>query len=153
MDLSLDNKVNTNTLKENEIEDFMQELQNSLTNDKTNNLYNEILKEMPLASKYESQLCEIIKDSMEELSYEYDFLYFDYDKNKKNYYFDLYSEGEITREYLSKDDAKDIELKKGTFWHIWDENNILESEDLKENIKIRTESELDSLEWENKKGK
>ena len=68
---------------------------------------------------------------MEELSYEYDFIYFDYDKKEESYYFDLYFDGERTREY----------------------DSIFESEDLKDNIKINVEYEIDKLDWKSKNAK
>ena len=110
----------------------------------------EILNEITLATKYKEQLDDIVNKYMEELSYEYDFLYFDYDKKEESYYFDLYLDGERTREYLSKDDAKGMEYKNGTLWHIWDEDSIFESEDLKDNIKINVECEIDMLDWKSK---
>ena len=113
----------------------------------------EILNEITLATKYKEQLDDIVNKYMEELSYEYDFLYFDYDKKEESYYFDLYLDGERTREYLSKDDAKGMESKNGTLWRIWDEDSIFESDDLKDNIKINVECEIDMLDWKSKNGK
>lgn len=113
----------------------------------------EILNEITLATKYKEQLDDIVNKYMEELSYEYDFLYFDYDKKEESYYFDLYLDGERTREYLSKDDAKGMESKNGTLWRIQDEDSIFESEDLKDNIKINVECEIDMLDWKSKNGK
>lgn len=119
----------------------------------TTTLNMEILNEITLATKYKEQLDDIVNKYMEELSYEYDFLYFDYDKKEESYYFDLYLDGERTREYLSKDDAKGMESKNGTLWRIWDEDSIFESEDLKDNIKINVECEIDMLDWKSKNGK
>lgn len=151
MDLTLNNEINKNNTKDNQIEDFMQELQNSLTKkDSTTTLNMEILNEIELAIQHKDSLNGIVNKCMEELSYKYDFLYFDYDKKEKNYYFDLYSNGEATREYLSQDDVKGMESKKGTIWRIWDEYNILESDDLKDNVKFSTEYELQSLESKSK---
>ena len=113
----------------------------------------EILNEITLATKYKEQLDDIFNNYIEELSYEYDFLYFDYDKKEESYYFDLYLDGERTREYLSKDDAKGMKSKNGTLWRIWDEDSIFESEDLKDNIKINVECEIDMLDWKSKNRK
>ena len=71
----------------------------------------------------------------------------------ESYYFDLYLDGERTREYLSKDDAKGMESKNGTLWRILDEDSIFESEDLKDNIKINVECEIDMLDWKSKNRK
>mgnify|MGYP004610240857 FL=1 len=154
IDLGIDNKINQNNETKDEIGELVKELQNSLTKEEfTTTLNMEILNEITLATKYKEQLDDIINKYMEELSYEYDFLYFDYDKKEESYYFDLYLDGERTREYLSKDDAKGMESKNGTLWRIWDEDSIFESEDLKDNIKINIECEIDMLDWKSKNGK
>lgn len=154
IDLGIDNEINQNNETKDEIGEFVKELQNSLTKEESTTTLNmEILNEITLATKYKEQLDDIVNKYMEELSYEYDFLYFDYDKKEESYYFDLYLDGERTREYLSKDDAKGMESKKGTLWRIWDEDSIFESEDLKDNIKINVECEIDMLDWKSKNGK
>ncbi len=154
IDLGIDNEINQNNETKDEIGEFIKELQNSLTKEKfTTTLNMEILNESTLATKYKEQLDDIVNKYMEELSYEYDFLYFDYDKKEESYYFDLYLDGERTRKYLSKDDAKGMESKNGTLWRIWDEDSIFESEDLKDNIKINVECEIDMLDWKSKNGK
>ena len=154
IDLGIDNEINQNNETKDEIEEFIKELQNSLTKEEfTTTLNMEILNEITLATKYKEQLDDIINKYMEELSYEYDFLYFDYDKKEESYYFDLYLDGERTREYLSKDDAKGMESKNGTLWRILDEDSIFESEDLKDNIKINVECEIDMLDWKSKNRK
>lgn len=151
IDLGIDNEINQNNETKDEIGEFVKELQNSLTKEEfTTTLNMEILNEITLATKYKEQLDDIVNKYMEELSYEYDFLYFDYDKKEESYYFDLYLDGKRTREYLSKDDAKGMESKNGTLWHIWDEDSIFESEDLKDNIKINVECEIDMLDWKSK---
>lgn len=154
IDLGIDNEINQNNETKDEIGELVKELQNSLTKEEfTTTLNMEILNEITLATKYKEQLDDIVNKYMEELSYEYDFLYFDYDKKEESYYFDLYLDGERTREYLSKDDAKGMESKNGTLWRIWDEDSIFESEDLKDNIKINVECEIDMLDWKSKNGK
>lgn len=153
MDLTINNEISKNYSTDNKVEDFMKELQNSLTKDsvRINNLYNEIMQENPLASKYKNQLSDIIKDCMDTLSYEYDFLYFDYDKNEKSYFIDGYSEGNITRNKMSNKDLKETNFEKGSFWEIYDENHVVEANELKDYLKINVESELETLEFENKK--
>lgn len=151
IDLGIDNEINQNNETKDEIGEFVKELQNSLTKEEfTTTLNMEILNEITLATKYKEQLDDIVNKYMEKLSYEYDFLYFDYDKKEESYYFDIYLDGKRTREYLSKDDAKGMEYKNGTLWHIWDEDSIFESEDLKDNIKINVECEIDMLDWKSK---
>lgn len=153
MDLTINNEISKNHTTDNKVEDFMKELQNSLTKDNTriNNLYNEILQENPLASKYENQLSDTIKDCMDTLSYEYDFLYFDYDKNEKSYFIDGYSEGNITRNKMSDKDLEGTNFEKGSFWEIYDENHVVEADELKDYLKINVESKLETLEFESKK--
>ena len=153
MDLTINNEISKNHSTDNKVEGFMKELQNSLTKDsnRINNLYNEILQENPLASKYENQLSDIIKDCMDTLSYEYDFLYFDYDKNEKSYFIDGYSEGNITRNKMSDKDLKGTNFEKGSFWEIYDENHVVEADELKDYLKINVESKLETLEFESKK--
>lgn len=154
IDLDIDNEINQNNETKDEIGEFVKELQNSLTKDElTTTLNMEILSEITLASKHREQLDDIVNKCMQELSYEYDFIYFDYDKKQESYYIDLYLDGKKTKEYLSKDDAKGMESKNGTLWHIWDEDGIFESDGLKDNIKINVEYEIDKLESKSKNGK
>ena len=142
IDLGIDNEINQNNETKDEIGEFVKELQNSLTKEEfTTTLNMEILNEITLATKYKEQLDDIVNK------------YMDYDKKEESYYFDLYLDGERTREYLSKDDAKGMESKNGTLWRIWDEDSIFESDDLKDNIKINVECEIDMLDWKSKNGK
>ena len=152
MDLSLNNKIDKDNTVNNQVEDFIKELQNSLTKESynTETLNNEILAESDLAIKYEDGLNDIVEKNMKELSYECNFVYFDYDQKENIYFFDIYSEGNVTREYLSSEEAKEMQYTKGTFWRIWNEDNIIESDDLKDNIKFNTEYDLQSLESKRK---
>lgn len=153
IDLHIDNEINQNNETKDEIGEFVKQLQNTLTKDNSriNNIYNEILQEIPLASKFEHQLSDIIKECMDTLSYEYDFLYFDYDKNEKSYFIDGYSEGNITRNKMSDKDLEGTNFQKGTFWEIYDANHVVEANELKDYLKINVESELETLEFENEK--
>ena len=84
IDLDIDNEINQNNQTKDEIGEFVKELQNSLTKENfTTTLNMEILSEMTLATKYKEQLDEIVNKCMEELSYEYDFFYNDYDKKEE----------------------------------------------------------------------
>ena len=154
MDLILNNEVSKNNIQKNETIDFAKELHNSLEKDsRISNLCNEILNEIPLASKYSTQLGDIIKECMDNLSYEYDFLYFDYDSKEKSYFLDYYTEGNITRINMSSEDLKDTHFENGSFWKIYDNENVAEADYFKDNIKINVEYELEMLENKNKKGK
>lgn len=153
MNLEINDEISKNISTNNEIKDFMKQLQNILTKDNSriNNLYNEILQEIPLASRYEHQLSDIIKEGLNTLSYEYDFLYFDYDKNEKSYFIDGYSEGNIIRNKMSDKDLEGTNFEKGTFWEIYDEDHVVEADELKDYLKINIESKLETLEFENEK--
>ena len=154
MDLTLDNNLKTNITNDKEVANFIKELENSLNkNVYKTTLNTEILNEISLASKYKDILDDIVINYMKELSYENDFLYFDYDKNKESYYFDYYLQGETERAYVSKDYIKGMENKKGTIWEFIDDDKIVESEDLKDNIKINVEGELDLLDFKKKECK
>jgi hypothetical protein len=152
MNLTLDNEINQNVTKENEITDFIDELKNSLENTdcRTATINDEILSEIDLAVQYKNNLNDIVEKCMENLSYDYDFLYCDYDKTKRSYFLDYYYDGEIDREYLTKAEMKEMNLQKGTFWRPYEDDSIVMDEDLKDNIKINVESELDLLDWNNK---
>lgn len=152
MDLILNNKIDKDNTVNNQVEDFIKELQNSLRKESynTETLSNEILAENDLAIKYEDRLSSIVEKYMKELSYECNFVYFDYDQKENSYFFDIYSEGNVTRKYLSPEEAKEMQYTKGTFWRIWNEDNIIESDDLKDNIKFNTEYDLQSLESKRK---
>ena len=152
IDLDIDNEIYQNNETKDEIGEFVKELKNSLTKENfTTTLNMEILSEMTLATKYKEQLDDIVNKCMEELSYEYDFLYFDYDKNEKSYFIDGYSEGNITRNKMSDKDLEGTNFEKGTFWEIYDENHVVEADELKDYLKINIESELETLDLENEK--
>ena len=152
MDLILNNKINKDNTMNNQVENFIKEHQNSLTKESynTETISNEILAESDLAIKYEDRLSSIVEKYMKELSYECNFVYFDYNQKENSYFFDIYSEGNVTRKYLSSEEAKEVQYTKGTFWRIWNEDNIIESDDLKDNIKFNTEYDLQSLESKRK---
>ena len=153
IDLDIDNEINQNNETKDEIGEFVKKLQNSLTKEELATTLNmEILSEMTLATKYKEQLDDIVNKCMEELSYEYDFFYIDYDKKEEKYYIDIYFDTEKTREYLSKDDMKGMESKVGTIWHIWGQEEMAESDGLKDIVKMDVEDVLNSLESKNKKG-
>lgn len=153
MDLTIDNEISKSKAKSKEIDNFTKELQNALTKDNSriNSLYNEFLKEIPLASKYKNKLSDIIKDSLDTLSYEFDFIYFDYDKNQKSYFMDSYSEGNISRSNLTKKDLEGVHFEKGTFWDIIDNDSMIEDVDTIDALKLEVEEALEKLEFEKEK--
>ena len=153
MDLTIDNEISKSKAKSKEIDNFTKELQNALTKDNSriNSLYNEFLKEIPLASKYKNKLSDIIKDGLDTLSYEFDFIYFDYDKNQKSYFMDSYSEGNISRCNLTKKDLEGVHFEKGTFWDIIDNDSMIEDVDTIDALKLEVEEALEKLEFEKEK--
>ena len=102
MELTLNNEINKNTNENLEVKNFMKELQNALEkrNNTTPTLTTEFLNEISLAKKYKDKLNDIIVNNMKNLSYEYDFLYFDYDKDKTKYYFDDVTQLEQIKELI-----------------------------------------------------
>lgn len=153
MDLTLENEIGKNNTKNNEVENFMQELQNTLEKDNANvsNFYNEIYQELPLASKFKEQLPDIILECMKDMSYEKDFYYFDYDRQKKEYYLEYYCDGEIERFPLTEKEVKNSVFEVGTFWRPFGDGMAREADYMGEGIKSNVEYELDMLDF-NKNG-
>jgi len=148
-------KTKSKNTKAKEINKSKDELDNTLEKDTpfdtviTNKIYNE----NPLAVKYKDQLEEIIAECFENMSYEKDFYYFDYDKENDVYYLDEYSKGEITRtEYTKKEFEKSV-YTLGSFWRPYGDTKVVEAEYMGEGIEIDVNSELDFLDWKNNKKK
>lgn len=155
MDLTLNNEICKDKTICTEVDSFIKELQNSLNleNNRTPQLYNDIIKDNLLISNNLNKINSIINKAMEELSYEDDFLYFDYDKNEKTYYLDYYSEGNITRIKMTPKDLKYTHFKKGTFWEKYDEDNLVEANYLKDYVQNNVEIEMESIVDKNIKNK
>lgn len=153
MNLTLENEIGKNNTKNNEVENFIQELQNTLEKDNANvsNFYNEIYQELPLASKFKEQLADIILGCMKDMSYEKDFYYFDYDRQKKEYYLEYYCDGEIERFPLTEKEVKNSVFEVGTFWRPFGDGMAREADYMGEGIKSNVEYELDMLDF-NKNG-
>ena len=153
MDLTIDNEITKNIIANDEASNFMKELTNTLekSNSFVPNLYNEVFNEIPLASKYENELNSILDECLEEQSYEKEFFYFDYDKNRKSYYLDHYYDGNIERTILSKKEAKGTKYQIGMFYAEYDEEHLVEADYLKDGIKIDVESKLELLDFKKSK--
>lgn len=153
MDLTINNEISKNKTNDNEIEGFMQELQNTLKKDIPNmsKFYNEIYQELPLASKYKDKFSDIVLECMKDMSYEKDFFYFDYDRQKKEYYLEYYCDGEIERYPLTEKEVKNSVFEVGTFWRPFGDGMAREAEYMGEGIKSNVEYELDVLDF-NKNG-
>lgn len=154
MDLSIDNDI---TKKENNIEiaNFTKELSKYVENINTDTpeLYKVVFNEVSLAQKYKRQLSKLLKECLDEASYEKDFYYFDYDNKRNKYYFDYYSEGNRERTYLTKKDLEGIKLKVGMFYRDYNDTHIVEAEYLIDGIKIDMDSKLYSLDLNNSRRK
>ena len=89
MELNLNNEIDNKQGQDNELTEFMSELNSALEREqelKSNGtLYNEIFKDVELAQKYVNELQNTIDKCLNNLSYERDFFYFDYDREKKEY--------------------------------------------------------------------
>lgn len=149
MDLTIDNTINQRNRTKDEINNFTEELKEAIKLEQNNlgtkSIYKEIYKEMPLASKYTKELKEIIDKCMENLSYENDFFYFDYDKKQNKYFLDYYCDGKIKKIEISKEDAKADDLKEGMFYDQYAGKGIVETEFYKDYVKSNVDSELNML--------
>ena len=155
MELDLNNNINNKRQENKEITDFINELSSTLERKQElvtyNNLYNEILKDVELALKYKNRLSGVISKCLENLSYERDFFYFDYDKRRNEYCLKYYWNGGNTIcDKLNEEDIKEFKRSGYTFFEPFDENGtIRESDTLKDWMKCEVKSAL--LDFEIKK--
>ena len=141
MDILLNNEINTRTKEvDNGINDFINELRNSLENPKSKisidrNFYDEIYNELELAPKYKNRLEDIIKNSMLEYSYDTEFLYVNYDEKDNKYYIDYY-DGDVTRINVTQKELQEANHKVGAFYvPILDGEYLEEVDYVKDSIK------------------
>lgn len=158
MDILLNNEINTRTKEvDNGINDFINELRNSLENPKSKisidkNFYDEIYNELELAPKYKNRLEDIIKNSMLEYSYDTEFLYVNYEKDNK-YYIDYY-DGDVTRINVTQKELQEANYKVGAFYvPILDGEYLEEVDYVKDSIKESVKYKLEDLEENNERGK
>ena len=157
MDILLNNEINTKIKEvDNDINDFINELQKSLENPQNNisidkSFYDEIYNELELAPKYQDRLEEIIKDSMLEYSYDTEFLHVNYDERNNKYYIDYY-DGDVTRINMTKEEFQEANHKVGAFYvPILDGEYLEEVDYVKDSIKESVKAKLEDL--EEKRGK
>lgn len=153
MNLTIDNKLESKSRINNEVDSFIKELDKSLekNQDFQSTIESEVLRDIPLATKYKNQIEDIINKYFEEMSYEQDFFYFDYDKKENKYYLDYYSDGKIERIEIPEQEIKDSKLEKGWFYAWYDNEQIVEANSIKEGIKSNIETELDIMNFNEKK--
>lgn len=159
MDILLNNEINTRTKEvDNSINDFINELRNSLENPKSKisidkSFYDEIYNELELAPKYQNRLEDVIKDSMLEYSYDTEFLHVNYDEKDNKYYIDYY-DGDITRINVTQKELQEANHKVGAFYVPILDGNFLEEVDyVKDSIKESVKYKLEDLEENSKRGK
>ena len=159
MDILLNNEINTRTKEvDNGINDFINELRNSLENPKSKisidrNFYDEIYNELELAPKYKNRLEDIIKNSMLEYSYDTEFLYVNYDDKDNKYYIDYY-DGDVTRINVTQKELQEANHKVGAFYvPILDGEYLEEVDYVKDSIKESVKYKLEDLEENNERGK
>lgn len=159
MDILLNNEINTRTKEvDNSINEFINELRNSLENPKNKisidrNFYDEIYNELELAPKYQNRLEDIIKDSMLEYSYDTEFLHVNYDEKDNKYYIDYY-DGDVTRINVTQKELQEANHKVGAFYVPILEGEYLEEVDyVKDSIKESVKNKLEDLEENSERGK
>lgn len=157
MELNINNEINNKQIENTEITDFINELSSTLEKKQeiqiNNNLYNEILTDVELAPKYRKELQNVINKCLEDMSYRWDFFYFDYDKQRKDYCLKYYwNGGKTVCDNLTKKDIDRFKKKGFTFYEPVDEKDTIgEADNLKDWIKYEVESALVDLEIQNKK--
>ena len=159
MELNINNEITNNKQEYTEITNFINELSSTLEKKQelksNNSLYNDILENVELAPKFRNMLQSVIDKCLEDLSYERDFCYFDYNKRTQKYCLKYYWQGGHT--ICDKLTQKDIERfkKKGfTFYEpIDEEGTIMASDSLKDWMKCEVRSALLDIDIENRKKK
>ena len=147
MELSINNEIKNNKKESTEVTDFINELSSTLENKQklkvNSNLFNEILKDVELASKYRNKLQSVINKCLKAMSYERDFYYFDFDKNTKKYKMSYYNDGNKEDVELTNEEIKKYKNYGITFYEPIDDNGgIVESDSLKDWMKCEVDIEL-----------
>lgn len=150
MDLIIENNLNNKKYTNTEIDSFINVLKESLEKNKyqlfSNSVSNELYSEISLASKYKEKFESIINECLKEISYKGDFYYFDYDKQKQEYYLEYYSNGEVERFPATEDDIKNTTFTIGTFWCPFGKDEVIPADYIKDCLKSIVGDELNSLE-------
>jgi len=146
-------KTKSKKTKIKEIDESKDELDNILEKDTPFDtvIANKIYNENSLAVKYKDELEDILEECFENMSYERDFYYFDYDKENDVYYLDKYSEGEITRTEYTKEEFENSVFTLGSFWRPYGDTGVVEAEYMGEGIALDVDLELSRLDSKNKK--
>lgn len=159
MELNINNELTNKKQEYTGVRNFINELSSTLEKKQelksNNNLYNDILENVELAPKYRNRLQSVIDKCLEDLSYERDFFYFDYDKITNEYCLKYYWNGGNTIcDNLTQKDIERYKNKGLTFYEpIDEEGTIVESDTLKDWMKCEVESALLDLDIKNRKVK
>ena len=158
MELDINNKIEGKQITNEEVSDFINDLSSALEQQQnlktTSNLYNKIMKDINLARKYPNEVQGCIDKCLKDLSYEEEFLYFDYDMKAKEYQLKYYWKGEnAVCDSLTEEDIEELKKSGKTFFVPRDEETIVECEPLKDWIKYEVRSRLVDIDIENRKKK
>ena len=156
MELNLNNEIDNKQGQDSELTEFMSELNSALEREKelkgNGTLYNEIFKDVELAQKYVNELQNTIDKCLNNLSYERDFFYFDYDRETKEYNLKYYWNGEnVECDNLTKEDIERYKKAGFTFYiPIDEEGTIAATDSLKDWMKCEVESALLNIDIKNR---
>lgn len=158
MELDINNKIVDKQITNEEVNDFINDLSSALEQQQnletTSNLYNKIMKDIDLARKYPNEVQGCIDKCLKDLSYEEEFLYFDYDMKAKEYQLKYYWKGEnAVCDSLTEEDIDELKKSGKTFFVPRDEETIVECEPLKDWIKYEVRSCLVDIDIGNRKKK
>lgn len=159
MELNLNNEIDNIQGQDSKLTEFMSELNLALEREQelesNGTLYNEIFKDVELAQKYVNELQNTIDKCLNNLSYERDFFYFDYDRETKEYNLKYYWNGEnVECDNLTKEDIERYKKAGFTFYEpIDEEGTIVESDSLKDWMKYEVQSALLDLDIKNRESK
>lgn len=108
------------------LESISKEFENSLSN-KSRSIYEQLLEDHELASKYKGKLKSFIKEGMKDVSRDYDenFKYIEYNSKSNNYYIYDFSQGNFKRTKTTLKELKKSNLSIGNIYSI-NKNNQLE---------------------------
>ena len=159
MELNLNNEIDNKQEQDSKLTEFMSELNSALEREQelesNGTLYNEIFKDVELAQKYVNELQNTIDKCLNNLSYERDFFYFDYDRETTEYNLKYYWNGEnVVCDNLTKEDIERYKKAGFTFYEpIDEEGTIVESDSLKDWMKYEVQSALLDLDIKNRESK
>ena len=126
MEISINLDSDKRKNKYDGLESISKEFENSLSN-KSRSIYEQLLEDHELASKYKGKLKGFIKEGMKDVSRDYDenFKYIEYNSKSNNYYIYDFSQGNFKRTKTTLKELKKSNLSIGNIYSI-NKNNQLE---------------------------